>query len=144
MKAQILLIISVFIISSCGKNVECNEGLIPIHFLDCSNSKYNLNIDISNDYTIIISTGRYDEEVTGTCHPNIDFSKYDLIIGTQSTPNENDTIKYDLRRVCPENELILTIDIIQSLATRPDNVVFHALVPKQKKTENIQVIVNVQ
>lgn len=144
MKATILFIVSVFIISAYSKNVTCEEEPVPIHFLDCNNPKYDFNIDILNDHTIIRSTERYDAEITGNCHPTIDFSKYDLIIGKQSSPNENDTIKYDLKKGCPENELTLTIDVIQSLVTRPDNVVFQALVPKLQNSEKIKVIINVQ
>lgn len=88
------------------------------------------NIDITNTYTIIRSKETYDAIVTGDCHPPIDFSIYDLVIGKQSSGNENDTIKYDLRRTCPDNELTLNVDIIKSLMTRPDNVVYHAVIPK--------------
>lgn len=124
--------------------MECKEGKVTLHYLDCDNPKYELNIDISNDYTIIRSQDIYDSEVTGMCHPSVDFSKYDLVIGSQSSGNENHTIKYDLRRICPENVLVLTVDIIQSAATRPDNVVYHALIPKLSNSEQINVIVNVQ
>lgn len=67
-----------------------------------------------------------------------------LLIGKQSSGNENDTIKYDLRRVCPDHKLMLTIDIIQSVATRPDNVVYHALIPKLGDEETLNVTINLQ
>lgn len=52
------------------------------------------------------------------------------VIGRQCTDNENDTILFDYRTVCSDGEPTITFDIIQSDATRPDNVVYHAINPK--------------
>ena len=110
----------------------------------CENTKYSLVVDLQNNGKIIRSKEAYDTEVTGTCHPDIDFSKYDLVIGKQSSGNENDTIIYDYRYACPNNELTLTVDIIQSDATRPDNVVYHAIIPKLGDEETLNIIVNLK
>ena len=142
MKNIILVLALLFVSMACNQIKDCEEIQLTAHHFDCEMA-WN-SIDIQNDYTIIRSKEIYDSKVTGDCHPTIDFSLYDLVIGRQSSGNENDTIKYDLRRTCPDNELILTVDIIQSAATRPDNVVFHALIPKLGDEETLKVKINVK
>lgn len=144
MKNIILIFTWLFVSISCDQNNDCEDMQVTIHHFDCMNTKYTLKIDIQNDYTIIRSKETYDSKVTGDCHPTIDFSRYDLVIGRQSSGNENDTIKYDLRKTCPGNELTMTVDIIQSAATRPDNVVYHALIPKLGDEEAIKIKINVK
>jgi hypothetical protein len=143
----ILTIILLSIFTYCKKN-DCNEKLLTTKHLEsdygCENTKYSLVVDLQNNGKIIRSKEAYDNEVTGPCHPDIDFSKYDLVIGKQSSGNENDTILYDYRSVCPNNEPTLTVDIIQSGATRPDNVVYHAIIPKLDDEETLHIIVNVK
>lgn len=133
------------IMFSCSKKNDCEVVQFPIeHFeskFNCDNTKYisSLNINIYNNCKIITSQASFDSLVTGNCHPVIDFSKYDLVIGRQSTGNEYGSINYDLHRNCPEKELILTVDIIQSAATRPDNILYHALIPKLSPNDSLIV-----
>ena len=142
---NIILIFALFLVStSCSQKNECQEKQLTVHHFDCDYTKYSVHIGIENKNIIIRSKETYDAIVTGDCHPTIDFSIYDLVIGKQSSGNENDTIKYDLRRTCPGNELILNVDIVQSDATRPDNVVYHALIPKLGIEETIKIKINVQ
>jgi len=142
MKDVILILILLFVSIACNDIKDCEEIQLTTHHFDCEMT-WN-SIDIQNDYIIIRSKETYDTKVAGNCHPTIDFSHYDLVIGKQSSGNEIDTIKYDLRRTCPDNELLLTVDIIQSDATRPDNVVFYALIPKLGDEENLKVKINVK
>ena len=146
-KLYFLSIILVIVVNSCKKN-DCNEVIIMQKHLEsdygCTDTRHTLVINLQNDGTIIRSRADYDSQVTGTCHPEIDFSKYDLIIGAQSTGNVVDTIYYDYRIKCPDDELTLTVDIIQSAATTPDNVVYHAIVPKIGDEQAVYLIVNVK
>jgi hypothetical protein len=143
----IFTIILLSVLSSCKKN-DCTEEILSAKHLEsdygCENTKYNLVIDLQNNAKLIRSKEAYDTEVTGPCHPDIDFSKYDLVIGKQSSGNENDTILYDYRSTCPDNQPTLTVDIIQSLTTRPDNVVYHAIIPKLGDEETLSIIVNLK
>ncbi len=135
------------ILTSCKKN-DCNEKILTAEHFEseygCTNTKHSLAINLQDNAKIIRSKEAYDIEVSGPCHPDIDFSKYDLVIGKQSSGNENDTILYDYRSACPDNEPTLTVDIIQSDATKPDNVVYHAIIPKLGDKETLHIIVNVK
>ena len=83
-------------------------------------------------------------QVSGTCHPEIDFDMYSLVIGRQSTTREVDTIYYDYGIACPDNELTLTIEIVQGDAVVADNVVYHALIPRLKDGGTIAININIR
>lgn len=148
MKAPFLFsILLLCILSSCKKN-DCNEVIYPKKHLEsdygCSDTRHSLIVNLQNSASIIRSKADYDNEVTGVCHPEIDFSKYDLVIGAQSSGNEVDTILYDYRNMCPDDELTLTVEIVQSAAATPDNVVYHAIVPKLGDEETLHVLVKIK
>lgn len=141
------IIILLTMATACNKN-DCGETISGLKSMEsdygCMNTKYTLVVDLQDNAKIIRSKEAYDSEVAGTCHPDIDFSRYDLVIGKQSSGNENDTILYDYRYACPKNEPTLTVDIIQYDVTKPDNVVYHAIVPKLGDEETLHIIVNVK
>jgi hypothetical protein len=148
MKNTILLSAFLICILSFCKKDTCKEELIVIkHFetdYGCPDTKFILQIDLTNNCTIIRSKEAYDGQVTGACHPAIDFSVYDLVIGKQSTGNSVDTILYDLRRTCPEKQLTLTVDIVQSALIQPATVTYHALIPKLGDEESLKIVLNVR
>jgi hypothetical protein len=148
MKNSVFTFAFLLCILSCNKKDTCKEELLTVkHFeteYGCSDTRFALQIDLNNDYTIIRSKETYDSRVTGSCHPEIDFTLYDLVIGKQSTGNFNDTILYDLRRTCPEKELTLTVDVIQSALTLPSTVAYHALIQKQGNEDSLKININVQ
>jgi len=148
MKNSFYIIAFLLCILSCSKKDNCKEELLTIKHFEtengCINTRFSLQIDLNNECTIIRSKDTYDSKVTGICHPSIDFTIYDLVIGKQSTGNFNDTILYDLSRTCPEKSLTLTVDVIQSDLTQPSTVTYHALIPKLSDEENLNVIINVR
>ncbi len=147
MKNVIIICVVFTCILSCKKDSCKEEPIIAKHFeaeYGCVNTKHGLNIDLVNNFTVIRSTDAYDSQVSGTCHPEIDFSSYDLIIGKQSSAYLNDTITYDYKRACPDMELTLSVDIIQSSQIQPDTVVYHALVPKIGDQETLNLMITVR
>jgi len=147
MKYLIVVLALLAGLSSCNKN-DCKEELRPVkHFeseFGCVNTKHNLLVDVTNNVIVIRTKEDYDSKVSGTCHPDIDFSIYDLVIGKQATAYMNDTILYDYRIACPENKLTLTFDIVQSDVNVADSVVFHAMIPKLGDEEPLYINVIVK
>ena len=148
MKYSILISVLLVCILSCKKKDSCKEELMVTKNLEidygCQNTKHTLNIDLNNEAKLIRSKETYDSEESGICHPEIDFSSYDLVIGKQTSGNLNDTILYDLRKTCPDNELTLTVDMIQSALTQPDNVTYHALIPKLGDEVILNIRINIR
>ena len=147
MKHAIITISFFFLVmlSGCDK---CKEKTMSAkHFeseYGCTDTKHTLIIDLTDAGMIIRSKEEFDSKVSGICHPDIDFALYDLVIGKQSTANEVDTILYEYGTLCPDDELTLSVDIVQSLITTPDEVVYHALLPKLGDGEDLTVNLNVR
>lgn len=144
MKNWLIIYSLIVIFIACDPKDECQDVKLPVSHLECENVRYSPQVDINNNYVIIRSSEIYDTQVKGDCHPVIDFTRFDLLIGRQASGNEVDTILYDLRRTCPDETLTLSVDIVQSGATRPDNVVYHALIPKLGDEETIRVKINLK
>jgi hypothetical protein len=148
MKNTVLISLFLILILSCKKKDSCKEEVMATKQFEtefgCFDTRHTLNIGLTNDLVLIQSKDVYDATVTGPCHPIIDFNTYDLVIGKQSVSNLNDTIIYDLRNVCPDNALTLTIDIIQSAVTQPDNVTYHTIIPKVADGKTIYINLNVR
>jgi len=144
-----VIIISVFFmfILSCIKKDECLvEQMIPYHFesdFGCDNTMRSLKIDLTNNCALIRTIEDYNNKVSGACHPEINFSWFDLIIGRQSSDYLIDTILYDLKWSCPDNEYILTVDMVKSATVLQDTVVFHAIIPKIADWEGLKININV-
>lgn len=135
-------------ILSCSKKNDCREEVMSVKNFEtdfgCTNTRFSLIVNLTNECTIIRSKESYDSQVSGTCHPEIDFSLYDLVIGKQSTGNFNDTVLFDLRKTCPDKELTLTIDVIQLDITQPSTIVYHALIPKLGDEESLKILINIK
>jgi hypothetical protein len=147
MKPTIITISIFFLVMLSGCDKCKDKTISSKQFEDvfgCVDTKHNLTVDLTDACIIIRSDEEFNSKVTGTCHPDIDFTLYDLVIGKQSTANEVDTILYKYGTVCPENELTLAVDIVQSLITTPENIVYHALVPKLGDEQGLQVNVTVR
>jgi len=146
MKHTTVIIIGVLgLLASCH---VCRESTIATkHFeaeFDCPDTRHSLVIDLTDNCTLIQTQADYDSQVSGTCHPDIDFDTYSLVIGKQSTSREVDTIYYDYGVSCPDNELTLNVDIIQGDADVADNVVYHALIPRLKDGGSIAININIR
>jgi hypothetical protein len=146
MKYTIIIFIGLLgLLTSCH---VCKESTIATkHFeteFDCPDTKHSLVIDLTDNCTLIQTKTDYDNQVSGTCHPEIDFDMYSLVIGRQSTTREVDTIYYDYGIACPDNELTLTIEIVQGDAVVADNVVYHALIPRLKDGGTIAININIR
>ena len=147
MKHAIITISFFFLVllSGCDK---CKEKTMSTkHFeseYGCADTKHTLIVDLTDAGMIIRSKEEFDSKVSGICHPDIDFNLYDLVIGKQSTCNMVDTVLYDYGTDCPDAKLTLNVDIVQSDITTPDNVVYHALLPKLGNGEDLTLNLNVR
>ena len=148
MKNTILLGVLFICIMSCTKKDDCKEEIMNVKNFEtdygCVNTRFSLIVNLNNECTIIRSKEAYDSQVSGPCHPEIDFSQYDLVIGKQSTGNFNDTVLYDFRRTCPDKKLTLTIDVIQLDITQPSTIVYHTLIPKLGDEETLNIVINIK
>jgi len=106
---------------------------------NCINTLYQSDIDLSENYTIIRSQSAYDNLVTGSCQPQIDFSQYDLVIGKKGLPNGIISVDYQLFENCENQDLELQVQFNLNLTTVAPNVTYHRLIPKLGVEQNLIV-----
>jgi hypothetical protein len=143
MKTTVIISLMLVCLLSCSKKDDCKEEKISFRNFDrdygCKNTKNTLQLNLNDDITILRSKESYDNVVSGSCHPDIDFSLYDLVIGKLMVSNVNDTIRYDLQRTCPGSKLELLIDLVQLDVAQPSTIVYHAIIPKMGDEETLNI-----
>ncbi|MGB3606006.1 MAG: hypothetical protein WA775_02100 [Psychroserpens sp.] len=123
---------------------QCSPAIIAVTSLEdeygCTNTPDQMEIDLTEDFIIISTQAQFDNLVTGSCTPDIDFVTYDLLIGKKQLSSGLEKITYDnLMGNCNNNELALNITFTQNIATIAPNVTYHLLVPKLQDGEVIIV-----
>lgn len=143
MKNAIVVCLVSIALSSCIVDDSCDDSIINTTSLEaeygCSDTRYNLEVDLDDTYMIISNQNEFDQYVSGDCHPNIDFETYDLIIGKRLLSNGNDSIDYRFTYVCNSEKLHLTVIFKQNETLIAPNVTFHALIPKLRSGQEIMV-----
>ncbi len=150
-KTRVLLLSFIFIgILSCSNDDDnnCSDLIIETTSLEneygCSNTKYQMEIELSDNHMIIKNQLEFSEFVTGSCQPEIDFSTYDLVIGKKGLSSGNSSISYELIENCENGNQTLTVTFNQNETTEAPNLTYHALIPKLENEQelNVQIIVN--
>lgn len=144
MKTKIFtLSVVLFITIACNNDDDNCATEIDITNLEdeygCTNTEYDMDIDLSDEYTIINSQTAFDSLVTGHCNPEIDFISYDLLIGKKGLPNGNISIDYQLIENCGTGHQTLTVTFNQNETTEAPNLTYHALIPKRGDEQGLSV-----
>ncbi|PJJ59344.1 hypothetical protein [Hymenobacter chitinivorans] len=133
--------------TKCGVE-PCSSAPVPVKSLEaeygCQDTRRQLAINLDQTYTVIRSQADFDRLVTGPCHPLIDFSAYDLIIGKKGLSSGNSGIAYAYQRDCTTNRPTLHVTFSQGLTAEAPNITYHALVPKLAAGEQVTVELEVK
>jgi hypothetical protein len=145
MKKNIVLILIIYLLvglNSCDKSEDCKTSDLVVKNIEseygCPDTRYGLQIAISNDFFIIRSQQDFENKVTGSCSPKINFSSYDLVIGKKGLSSGNSSINYKLTKDC-SNILKLLVTFNQSETMNAPNITYHALIPKLGDEETVKV-----
>jgi hypothetical protein len=143
----LILFLGVFAVS-CGKDGDCENKVLEVKSLEavygCENTKYNMNVDLSNNFIIVRSQLQFQNYVTGTCIPDIDFNAYDLIIGKQALTSGNSLISYELTEDCKTSDMLLKVIFSQNETAEAPNLTYHALVSKLGNDQIVNVEVEIK
>ncbi|UOQ55529.1 hypothetical protein [Hymenobacter cellulosivorans] len=133
--------------TKCGVE-PCTSTPVAVKSLEseygCRDTKRQLDINLNQTYTVIRNQADFDRLVTGDCHPLIDFSAYDLIIGKKGLSSGTSGITYTYQRDCATNRPSLHVAFGRSITTEAPNLTYHALVPKLAAEEQVTVEVEVR
>jgi hypothetical protein len=135
------------LISGCitctGEDEPCADAMLPTASLEkeygCSDTRKQLTIKLNQTYAVIRNQADFDRLVTGRCHPQIDFTKYDLVIGNQGSASGSSSIAYTYGRSCETGQLKLRVKFTQGMTNDAPILTYHALVPKLAPQETVRV-----
>jgi hypothetical protein len=129
------------------KITDCNFKELVTKQLEseygCNDTRYDLDIDLSENYMIIRSQLEFESQSYGSCRVEIDFTKYDLVIGKKQLTNGNTSVVYNLKQDC-SNRLKLQVTFNQDLTDIAPNITYHTLVPKlgDNQTVDVDLVIN--
>lgn len=149
MKHQFLIIILFIGCISCHDDDDaCTDISLNTTSLEsaynCNETKYQMDIDLTDNYVIIRNSSDFDELVTGNCVPEIDFSMYDLVIGKKGLAHGNTSIDYELIEDCTHGNQTLRVTFNQNETTEAPNLTYHSLIPKlgEEQGVTVEIIIN--
>lgn len=125
----------------CIKDITNSTKTIE-ELYNCSTTFETLSLISKEDpYIIITNKDEYDSKVEGDCHPEIDFTTYNLLIGYLGNSKKVVSLKNTLYRACELNTYTLEVDI-ESKDENAENLLFtyHLLVPKNEQIDELKVI----
>ncbi len=139
-----LLLLFVITFTACNPDDEpCDQGLIETVSLEeayaCSDTPNTIQLPIENDFIIISEQFWFDSLVTGFCQPEVDFEKYDLIIGSRQLNRGLNGISYFYNRACPGRRYELRVLFDLNAEVVSPIVTYHVLVPKIGENEAVDV-----
>lgn len=151
MKKSLFLILLSGLLFACNTDntTICTTKLLLTDNLEtvynCTNTVNQLDVPILNeDYIIIRNNESFLEKVTGACVTEIDFSKYDLLIGKKQLTNGLDNIKYDMTIDCNQKDPIVNVTFNLNETTEAPTVTYHIFTPKLGTNQNLEVNLHIK
>jgi hypothetical protein len=123
-------------ISSVVNNLETIYG--------CKNTNNSLKYNSSDEYKIIRTQQEFIDLTEGDCQPQIDFQKYDLLIGKKKLTSGTHSIQYNMYYSCDRETPVLNITFIQNVLTVISEPTYNALIPKMDNPTNLKVNLKVE
>jgi hypothetical protein len=141
------ILLLIFISCNTSDNPGCFVNDVDFTNLEgaysCENTKNLVEIDLQDTFTLINSQVEFDEQISVTCMPQIDFTLYTLIIGKKGLVNGNTSISYYYSNDCSVNINTLTVTFNQNATAEAPNLTYHILSPKIATTTMVEVIINI-
>jgi hypothetical protein len=131
-----------------GDSEPCADATLLTTSLEkeygCGDTRRQLSVSLNQSYSVIRSQTEFDQQVTGNCQPQIDFTKYDLVIGNRGSMSGSSTIAYTYQRECETGQAVLHVVFRAGMTNDAPILTYHALVPKLAPTETVRVEVEMK
>lgn len=137
---KILLIGLLTICLSCQKE-SCSDNrgeYLTISDFGCQENEINLKKEYNNSYYIIEDSIMFNEYVDCKCNPQIDFSKYTMIIGNKSFTNGTHIESMKMKENCFRIKLEVVFDS-RGLTDVAPILLYHAIIYKPINGQSIKV-----
>jgi|GEM_PF-5744843 len=145
--SQIILII--VLSTGCSKDECCVSKDITSLTVDvstlknCKDAALNMQISSSEQYLIIGNEVEYNNDVIGTCHPHIDFTQQQLIIGHFFSKKNVLKFNYTFYKSCEPNfyKFVITPEYVDAgLNEETIAYYYQILIPQKEKIDFLKVI----
>jgi len=146
---KLSLIILIIGLSGCSKDECCvskdiTSSTVGVSTLNnCNDAVLNMQISSSEQYSIIGNQVEYDNNVIGTCHPHIDFTQQQLIIGHFYSKKNVLKFNYKFYKSCEPNfyKFVITPEYVDTgLNEETIAYYYQILVPQIEKIDFLKVI----
>ncbi|HEY5591297.1 MAG TPA: hypothetical protein VIK55_09795 [Paludibacter sp.] len=146
---KLSLIILIIGLSGCSKDECCvskdiTSSTVGVSTLNnCNDAVLNMQISSSEQYSIIGNQVEYDNNVIGTCHPHIDFTQQQLIIGHFYSKKNVLKFNYKFYKSCEPNfyKFVITPEYVDNgLNEETITYYYQILVPQIEKIDFLKVI----
>ncbi len=125
----------------CTKDITNSTKTIE-ELYNCTTTFENLSLISKEDsYLIITTKNEYDSKVVGSCHPEIDFGTYNLLIGYSASTKKVSSVKNRLYQSCETNVYNLETTVTSQENTGQRTFfTYHLLVPKTEQIDELKVV----
>jgi len=127
-----LLLVSL-ILQACSDNNDCTSGevdVITLSDLGCNNAERVVRVNSTKELELVRDQTTFDAIVIAPCELDIDWQKYDLVLGSirlsRGFIGMNNSAVFD----CVENRIEMTVEIALSASTDAPTVTWSFLIPK--------------
>lgn len=131
---------------SCNKE-DCTEDSIDVFGLEiCEHSVLDsFKEELDNTYYYVSSKEQFLSLFNDDCAEDIDFEKYDLIIGMQGLSRGLQSIDYEYVKLCNNDSYDYTLHIVFRLneTTIAPKAIYHSLIPKLNDGERLKVSISI-
>ena len=131
---------------SCTSD-DCMTGEMPVLTLEelgCPNTLYQMQVFTDSEFVIISSQEDFNETISISCEPDIDWNEFDMIAGMKGLTQGVSAVDHSLVKNCQSNQLTLYITFRLNETLTAPIVSFHALIPKLSDEEHIVVKITTQ
>lgn len=144
-----LIIFIIGLSTGCSKDECCVSEDITSSTVDvstlnnCNDAVLNMQISSSEQYSIIGNQVEYDNNVIGTCHPHIDFTQQQLIIGHFYSKKNVLKFNYKFYKSCEPNfyKFVITPEYVDTgLNEETIAYYYQILIPQKEKIDFLKVI----
>jgi hypothetical protein len=125
----------------CPTNTDITSSTMDITNF-CDNAILNMQLITTDQFSIIRNEEEYDANIEGTCHPNLDFTQVQLIIGHFYSQKIISRFNFKLYLSSEPNYYKLGITpeyAISGLNDEPVAYYYQILVPQKEKIEFLKV-----
>lgn len=142
MKTTVLKISIIFLLLSlmgagCEKDEEIEKFTEKEFFkfsdFGCENEPWHLKSEYVNNHYIITSQQEFEKYIESDCTPQIDFTKYLVIVGSKSFTTGASIYKENVEENA--TKLVLTITFLKNISTVAIGLSYHVVI-KRKLGEN--------